>query len=375
VRTDLTKVIRTPGTPAQLEAARERLAPFLRDTLVGLNYAYYEPPGSQVLHSNPLFVRAHDFAASSIQGINDIWGPPTLIGIGATAGGGAYLIGSLADLPFVLAQTEEDFISPEKLQALIWRETVPQLLVNAVLPRWWSVNRDELHAAALYQRAGEELLTASASNADLRQKVLTVFSGRISRGQLEEMEQALEHPDSTAALIAHLLPCDTFHLTAEFRARFPGEAAQYGQANRDLDELARRDPADTSPQRLATDFGVPHPTLANSNARALLISEPFPVSGGYGSRLFSESWESSNLYWARLADEKGYPPAMLNILVPELTRQMVANISATSIDDWPALLRAMQQTGEAFREGKINIHTASPPAINQNIANGGTHVD
>ncbi len=46
VRTDLTKVIKTPGTPAQLEAARAKLAPFLRDTLVGLNYAYYEPPGA-----------------------------------------------------------------------------------------------------------------------------------------------------------------------------------------------------------------------------------------------------------------------------------------------------------------------------------------
>jgi len=38
-------------------------------------------------------------------------------------------------------------------------------------------------------------------------------------------------------------------------------------------------------------------------------------------------------------------------------------------------LRAMQQTGEQFREGKINIHSASLPANNQNIANGGTHAE
>ncbi len=82
-----------------------------------------------------------------------------MVGIGATAGGGAYLIGSLADLPYVLALAEEDFLSPEKVQALIWREMVPELLVNAVLPRWWGVDQNELHAAALYQRAGEELLT------------------------------------------------------------------------------------------------------------------------------------------------------------------------------------------------------------------------
>jgi hypothetical protein len=375
VRTDLTKVIKTPGTPAQLEAARARLAPFLRDTLVGLNYAYYEPPGSQVLHSNPLFVRAHDFTAASIQGVKDIWGPPSLIGIGATAGGGAYFIGSLADLPFALALTEEDFIAPEKLQALIWKETVPELLVNSILPRWWAVSQDELHAAALYQLAGEELLTASAGHAELRQKVLTVFTGRVGSGRMAEMEQALENPDTTAALTARVLPSDAFYLAAEFRRKFPGEAAQWGPANRELDALAQKDPEAASPERLATDFGVPHPILADSYTCAFITSDPFPVAGGYGSRLFGESWESSNLYWARLADEKGYPPAMLNILIPELTRRMVANISATSIDDWPALLRAMQQTGEEFRQGKISIHAASSPENNQFIANGGTHAE
>jgi hypothetical protein len=189
------------------------------------------------------------------------------------------------------------------------------------------------------------------------------------------MELALEDPDTAATLTAHVLPSDAFYLAAEFRKKFPGEAAQWGPASRELDVLAQKDPEATSPHRLATDFGVPHPILADSYSRALITSEPFPVAGGYGSRLFGESWESSNLYWARLADEKGYPPAMLNILIPELTRQMVANISATSIDDWPALLRAMQQTGEEFRQGKINIHTASLPADNQNIANGGTHAE
>jgi hypothetical protein len=115
--------------------------------------------------------------------------------------------------------------------------------------------------------------------------------------------------------------------------------------------------------------------LADSNSCALIAAQPFPVSSGYESRLFGESWESSNLYWARLADEKGYAPTTLNILAPELTRQMVANISATSIDDWPALLRAMQQTGEQFREGKIGIRAANQPATEQNIANGGAHGD
>jgi len=37
-----------------------------------------------------------------------------------------------------------------------------------------------------------------------------------------------------------------------------------------------------------------------------------------------ESWESSNLYWARLADEMGYAPVTLNLLIPELSRHMIA---------------------------------------------------
>ena len=71
----------------------------------------------------------------------------------------------------------------------------------------------------------------------------------------------------------------------------------------------RKIPSDTNPQRLARDFGVPHPTLAETNALRLLSTSHFPLTGGYASRLFGESWESSNLYWARLADEKGYAPA------------------------------------------------------------------
>ncbi len=372
VRTDLTKVIKAPGTPAQLEAARARLVPFLRDTLVGLNYAYYEPPGAQVLHSNPLFVRSHDFSASSIQGIDQIWGAPSLIGIGATAGGGAYLIGSLADLPYVLAMTEEDFISPEKLQALIWRETVPELLVNATVPRWWGVSRDELHAVNLYQGAGEELIKGSVDHAELREKVIAIFSDRMGWGEVDGMKKSLEQKEGAGALAAQLLPTDTFYLAAEFRRRFPEQAAQWGPANQELDDLVRKNPADTSPQRLAMDFGVPHPTMAATNACALLAAEPFPVSGGVASRLFGESWESGNLYWARLADEKGYAPAALNVLIPALTRQMVANISATSIDDWPALQRAMDQTGEEFMQGKISVRTAGLADESNEKANGGT---
>src|SRR5438046_9280829 len=40
-----------------------------------------------------------------------------------------------------------------------------------------------------------------------------------------------------------------------------------------------------------------------------------------------------------------------------ISRRMVEKLFATNLDDWPAILRAMQETGEEFRLGK----TASLP--------------
>jgi hypothetical protein len=354
-RTDLSKILRSSASPAQLEGARGQLTPFLRDSLVGLNYAYYEPPGAEVLHNNPLFVRSHDFSSISVQGVEQVWGPPGLIGVGATAGGGAYLMGSLADLPFALASTEQDFIAPKNVQALIWKETVPGLLVSAVLPRWWAVSQTELHAAALYQQVGEELLTASTSNRELQAKLIGILSDCMATERLERTERALASKASAARVASDTLPSETFYLASEFRKRYPAEASNWGPAGRELDDLVRKSPADVSAERLSSDFGTPHPALLLSNSRTLLATKPLPLFGGNASRLLSESWESNNLYWARLADEQGYSPVMLNVLIPTLTRHMVSNIFASNIDDWPALMRAMQITGDDFRHGKITL--------------------
>ena len=40
------------------------MAPLLRDTLLAFSYAYYAPPGAQILYTNPIFVRGHDFIGS-----------------------------------------------------------------------------------------------------------------------------------------------------------------------------------------------------------------------------------------------------------------------------------------------------------------------
>lgn len=356
VKTDLTKMIKSPGSPAQLQLARGQLAPFLRDTLVGLNYAYYEPPGAQVLHNNPLFVRSHDFSGITIISSEPFyWHAPELFGVGAPAGGGAYLIGSLADLPYALAEMEEDFIVPENVQALIWKETVPDLMVSAIVPRWWNISAHELHAVALYQVSGEELLTASAKSPQLRDKVVGILADRMSPQRMEWVEESLVHPEDAAAMLPKMMPADTFYLGAEFRKKFPEDAASAGPANRQLADLCRRYPSETSLERLSRDFGIPHPTLAQTYSSDFLNVKQLPAFGGYSSRLFGESWESSNLYWARLTDEMGYSPVMLNSLAPELTRRMTAKIFATDLEDWPALLRAMHEAGDEFRQGKVTM--------------------
>ncbi len=350
MRADVAKILKAPASRDQLEEARGELAPFLRDTLVGFSYAYYQPPGAQALHNNSLVIRSHDFSGETIMGLEgSLWQTPRLFGAGSPAGGGAHLVGSLANLPYVLAKMEEDFISPENVQALIWSDLVPSVLTGAVLPRWWGVSRNEMHAIALYQRAGEELLAASVGNEELRGKVTTLLSERMPPQSLAQLEDSLRE-GRPAEMVT---PADKFYLTAEFRQKFPGETSSWGPAGRELENLSREDPAEINWDRLSQDFGVPHPTLTRTYSRELLNLRLFPMFAGYSSRLFAETWDSTNLYWARLADEMGYQPETLNRLVPELTVRMVAKIFATDLNDWPAILRAMRETGEEFRQGKL----------------------
>jgi hypothetical protein len=353
VQTDLTKVIKSPASKAQIEAARGQLAAFLRDTLVGLNYAYYEPPGAQILHINPLFVRAHDFLGVSLIGADDIWHKPRLVGAGVAAGGGAYLLGSMADLPFALASAEQDFIVPENVQALIWREVVPDLVTGSTVPRWWDVTPEELHAVALYQRSGEELLRAAVKDAALRAEVRQILATNLSSSRMEEVDAALKSDAGAALLLRQIMPSEQLYLAESFRAAHPGAADTTGTSNREVTALLASAGDRVSPLRLSLDFGVPHPVLASSSAPEILNLQPFPASAGSTNRLFGESLESTNLYWARLADELGYSPRMMHVLVPEMTRVMIGKIFASDVEDWPAILRAMHEAGDDLRQGKV----------------------
>lgn len=353
MRTNVPRVLSSSSaTHTQIDDARGQLASFFRDTLVGLNYAYYEPPGAQALHENPLLVRSHDFACETVGGLNTLWQAPELFGQGSPAGGGAHFVGSLADLPYALAELEQDFISPTSVQALIWKELTPELLTSATVARWWDVTPLELHAVALYQRAGEELLTASTEDEALRANVLALLSERLLPRRLRQIEQALR-TGRISEMLPQMMPADLFYLAQEFRRKYPEQTALVGSALHELQELSLQHPEQVGWKRLSHDFGTPHPRIAQNYGLELLNVAPMPPFAGRPSRFLAESWDSPNLYWARLADEAGYSPVMLNQLVPELTRIMVEKIFATDFEDWPALLRAMHETGADFRQGKL----------------------
>ena len=218
MRTDLTKVIKAPGSPAELAEARGELAPFLRDTLVGLNYAYYEPPSAQALHNNPLLVRSHDFSGEMTPGSDQTWRVPRVFGRGWTASGGAHLTGSLADLPYVLAQMEQDFTVPENVQALIWDELVPGLVSGSVVPRWWGVTRNELHAVAFYQKAGEEILNAAAKDDKLRETAMNILAERMLSERMVTVDEELR-AGRAKELLPQMTPAETFYLGTQFRRR------------------------------------------------------------------------------------------------------------------------------------------------------------
>ena len=54
-------VDRAESNPGAMADILGELAPLLRDSLVGLVYVYYSPPGAELIRANPLFVRSHDF--------------------------------------------------------------------------------------------------------------------------------------------------------------------------------------------------------------------------------------------------------------------------------------------------------------------------
>ena len=337
-----TAIDKAAKDPQKLSDMRGELSGFLRDTLVGFNYMHYAPPGAQVLRTNPLFVRSHDFIG--IQGGQQTWGYTYVPGSGWPSNAGGRLAGSLAALPYALAEAEQNFLIPTHEQALIWGDLVPQIMLTAIVPRWWNVTPSQIHWVGVHMAYGESLLGEASLNADHRRKVMAALDPYLAPGRLKKVEDLLEYGEPKLA-VENVLPSELYLL-----ARSLAEQDRESTLAQEIRRLATGSPAELSPEAISQAFGTPKPTLANTYGLELLNLRTFPTLMGYSSRILAESWESNLLYYAALADEIHAQPSQMNVLVPDWTRQTVEQIFATHLEDWPALLRSLRVVGDDVRE-------------------------
>ena len=331
------------GDPEKTKDLRGLLAPLLRDTLVAFAYAYYAPPGAQMLFTNPLFVRSHDF--HGLQSNDVTWRSTEFFGSGWPSNGGGRLVGSLSGLPYALASAEQNFLVPAQTQALIWGDLAPQLLLSAKVARWWTVTPSQLHWVGLQQRYGRELLAQAALDVEKRAPVMEALAPMAPPGRARAVEQLLAQGEVQRA-IELVTPSELLLLAGDFASR---RTADDSPLLAEIRSLAAAVPQEVSSAAISRAFGTPKPILANSYRPELLNLRTFPTLMGYSSRILAESWESSNIYWAALADELGLAPAQLNLRIPEWTEKVVERIFASNLDDWPAVLRSLRQVGDEER--------------------------
>ncbi len=322
---------------------RAQLAPLLRDTLVGLLYCYYAPPGAQVLITNPVFVRSHDFIGP--EGLPDEWRSTEVAGTGWPASAGGRLTGSLISLPYALAEAEQNFLSPSREQALIWADLVPQMIVDVTINRWRNVEPEQLRWVALHLQRGRDLLAAAALDPAIEPQVLDSMRRFETPGRVELIDDELRSGNFSHALAE--VPVSVVYALAEDPAL---KNAVPDAASEEIAALAAEANPDLSPQAISRVFGTPKPTLTHSYRPGLLYLRPFPTLMGYSSRILAESWESNNLYFAALADEAAIPVHQLDACVPNWNRSAIENIFATHLEDWPAILRSLHTVGNEVRQ-------------------------
>ncbi len=343
---------RAAGNAEKLKDARGLMAPFLRDTLVALNYAHYAPPGAQILYTNPLFVRGHDFLG--VQGSNHTWRSTEMFGTGWPSNGGGRLVGSLAGLAYALAEAEQNFLIPSQTQALIWADLVPQMILSAKIPRWWNTTPAQMHWVGLHMRYGKTLLAEAALDPAQRAALLDTLSVYAAPARTRAIERMLNAGDAKGAA-ENIMPSELYALASDTVARKKDSGSPL------LAEIARlraEVPSQVSNETISRAFGTPKPTLANSYRPELLKLRTFPTLMGYSSRIMAESWESNTLYWVSLADEVHATPGQLNVLIPEWTRRVVERIFASHLEDWPALLRSLNIVGDDVRAKSRSAVTA-----------------
>jgi len=225
---------------------------------------------------------------------------------------------------------------------LIWGDLVPQLLVGAKAGRFWTVTSSQMRWVALHMRLGDALVAEAALDPALRTQVLDLLEQHAPPARARRIEAALAGGDVAGAQ-EQITPSELYLSGVQAAARHVDPT---GFLDGEIRRLAAADPMHCNESAIAAAFGTPKPTLAHSQAPQLLNLRTFPTLMGYSSRILAESWESTNLFFAALADELMMPAAQLNVVIPDWTRRSVEQIFATHLEDWPALLRAMRVTAE-----------------------------
>ena len=346
------------NNPEKLKELRGSLTPMLRDTLVAYNYAHYAPPGAQILFTNPLFVRGHDFIG--MQGASHTWKSTELLGTGWPSNGGGRLVGSLANLPYALAEAEQNFLVPTQTQALIWGDLVPQMILSAKIPRWWNVTPAQVHWVGTQMRYAETLLAEAALDSTLREQVVEALNRQAAPARSIAVQQSLAVGDVRSA-IEKLTPAELYGMASEISAR---SSERPGIVAGELARLRTEHGALVNEAAISIAFGTPKPTLANSYRPELLKLRTFPTLMGYSSRIMAESWESNTLYWAALADQLHIAPSQLNVLIPEWTQKVVERIFASHLEDWPALLKSLRMVGEDVRAQAVRQSSEQKIGLN-----------
>jgi hypothetical protein len=327
--------------PEKLKDIRGQLAPTLRDTIVGYNYIHYAPPGAQILMTNPLFVRGHDFIG--MQGSNHSWHTTEMYGSGWPSNAGGRLVGSLSGLPYALAESEQNFLVPTQTQALIWGDLVPQMMLAAKAPRFWSVTPVQMHWVGMNMRFAEAEVAEASANPAHRETVFKAVDSAASPWRAALIRRAITAGDAHEALNL-LTPSEMYSM-----ARTMTATPDMGPAAREITHFRSIAAEQVSAREISKAWGTPKPTLSNSYSPELLNLRTFPTLMGYSSRIMAESWESNSLYWADVGDQIGARPAQLNVLVPEWTQKVVERIFASHLEDWPALLRSLRSVGDEVK--------------------------
>ncbi|MBV8570683.1 MAG: hypothetical protein JO319_08720, partial [Acidobacteriaceae bacterium] len=358
VEQELKLNVDTFGKPGEKDI-RGQLAPLMRDSLVGLLYAYYAPPGSQLLLANPLFVRSHDFVGAESSPAQ--WRPTYIAATGWPASAGGRLTGSLISLPYAIAESEQNFLTPHQEQALIWSDLVPQMIVDVTVTRWRNITPEQTRWVSLHMERGRSLVAAAAMDPALQPRVFDSLAKFISPGRLEWIHEQLDSGDFAAAT-SQVPPAVLYALADDPSLK----TAAPDVAGLEIAALGAKDDPELSSNSIARAFGTPKPTLTHSYRPGLLYLRTFPALMGYSSRILAETWESNNLYYAALADETGVPASQLDVYVPEWNRTAIESIFATHLEDWPALLRSLQTLTANVRQHSSAEMAGTTASISDN---------